>query len=218
MFDACDGRPLTAYFFRQHLILELEVLILCIGIKFRHSSRDLPGDPKNPKLKPGMANRYGPVLRAPFSNFSNACERRRFYVICDEWERKCYSLAIYVCARPRRRCGWRGWSQRMSTSSSSPLAPPIVLAIHPAADQVAHLGPDVVPVPGTSTFVQEKLGIPEVATMDVRSACCGAFQALTAARQFCLTGTYKTVLICACDVVPSVCGLFISLDSTQWIF
>ncbi len=44
-------------------------------------------------------------------------------------------------------------------------------------------------------------GIDEVATMDVRSACCGAFQALTTARQFLLTGAYRTVLVCAADVL-----------------
>lgn len=64
---------------------------------------------------------------------------------------------------------------------------------------VATCTPDY-PVPATSTYVQEKLGIAEVATMDVRSACCGAFQALTTARQYLLSGTYKTILVCACDV------------------
>eukprot|EP01128_Nolandella_sp_AFSM9_P001628 TRINITY_DN1186_c0_g1_i1.p1 TRINITY_DN1186_c0_g1~~TRINITY_DN1186_c0_g1_i1.p1 ORF type:complete len:244 (-),score=50.29 TRINITY_DN1186_c0_g1_i1:249-980(-) len=63
---------------------------------------------------------------------------------------------------------------------------------------VATCTPDF-PVPAESTLVQDKLGIDEVATLDVRSACCGAFQAFATALQFARTGYHKNILICAAD-------------------
>jgi len=56
------------------------------------------------------------------------------------------------------------------------------------------------PVPSTATIVQSTLGIPEVAAIDIRSACCGAMQGLITAMQYLRTGYYRNVVVCGCDV------------------
>lgn len=60
-------------------------------------------------------------------------------------------------------------------------------------------------VPPTSTLIQEKLGIAEVATMDVRSACSGSMQALIAGVQFIKSGHHRTIAVVGTDL-PSMFG------------
>jgi 3-oxoacyl-[acyl-carrier-protein] synthase-3 len=49
--------------------------------------------------------------------------------------------------------------------------------------------------PGTSCFLQAKLGIPGVAAIDLRQACSGFIYALSVGDQFIRSGMYKNILV-----------------------
>lgn len=74
---------------------------------------------------------------------------------------------------------------------------------------VATCTPDY-PVPSTATIVQEKLGLGEVAAIDIRSACSGFAQALTVASQFLKTGYYNTVMVIGSEVTSTTGNLDLS--------
>lgn len=54
--------------------------------------------------------------------------------------------------------------------------------------------------PGTGCFLQAKLGIPEIAVLDIRQQCTGFIYALSIADKFIQTGTYKNILIVGAEV------------------
>jgi len=54
--------------------------------------------------------------------------------------------------------------------------------------------------PGTGCFLQAKLGLPGVATLDIRQQCTGFIYALSIADQFVKTGMSKRVLIVGAEV------------------
>ncbi len=54
--------------------------------------------------------------------------------------------------------------------------------------------------PGSSCLLQEKLGIPGVATLDVRNQCTGFMYGLSVADQFIKTGMYDHVLVVGAEI------------------
>jgi len=54
--------------------------------------------------------------------------------------------------------------------------------------------------PGTSVFIQHKLGLGGCATLDIRQACSGFVYGLSIADQFIKTGMYKTVLLIGAEI------------------
>ncbi len=57
--------------------------------------------------------------------------------------------------------------------------------------------------PGTGCYMQEKLGTPGVATMDIRNQCTGFLYGLATADAFVRTGNYKNVLLVGAEVHSS---------------
>ena len=60
------------------------------------------------------------------------------------------------------------------------------------------------PCPATSCLVQEKLGSPQAAAMDVAAACSGFVYGLVMGQQFIATGTYRHVLVVGAEVLSRV--------------
>ncbi len=54
--------------------------------------------------------------------------------------------------------------------------------------------------PGTGCFLQAKLGIPEIAVLDIRQQCTGFLYALSIADKFILSGSHKNILIVGAEV------------------
>ena len=54
--------------------------------------------------------------------------------------------------------------------------------------------------PGTGCFLQTKLGIPGVPTLDIRQQCTGFIYGLSVADQFIKTGMYKNILLIGAEV------------------
>jgi 3-oxoacyl-[acyl-carrier-protein] synthase-3 len=64
-------------------------------------------------------------------------------------------------------------------------------------------------LPPTATLVQEKLGLPRLATTDVRSGCAGAVEALDLARLYLERGDYKTAVVVGVEAVsPLIVPVF----------
>jgi 3-oxoacyl-[acyl-carrier-protein] synthase-3 len=57
--------------------------------------------------------------------------------------------------------------------------------------------------PGTGCYMQAKLGLPGVATMDIRNQCTGFLYGLATADAFVRTGRYKNVLLVGAEVHSS---------------
>ena len=57
------------------------------------------------------------------------------------------------------------------------------------------------PLPATVTQVQDNLGLRRAATIEVRSGCCGAVQALDIAKLYLSTGQYRTALVIGTEVI-----------------
>ncbi len=57
--------------------------------------------------------------------------------------------------------------------------------------------------PGTSCYLQQKLGLPGVAAMDIRNQCTGFLYGLATADAFVRTGAYKNVLVVGAEVHSS---------------
>lgn len=64
---------------------------------------------------------------------------------------------------------------------------------------VATISPDH-DFPGTSCFLQQKLGLSGCAVLDIRQACSGFIYGMSIADQFIRTGMYKTVLLVGAEV------------------
>ncbi len=58
--------------------------------------------------------------------------------------------------------------------------------------------------PSTSCILQDRLGAKNAAAMDVSAGCTGFIYALTTARQFIATGTYKTILAVGVEVLSKI--------------
>ena len=56
-------------------------------------------------------------------------------------------------------------------------------------------------LPPMVTFVQEALGLPRCATMEIRSGCAGAVEALDVARLYLQGGTYRTALVIGSEAI-----------------
>ncbi|OUR97064.1 3-oxoacyl-ACP synthase [Halobacteriovorax marinus] len=54
--------------------------------------------------------------------------------------------------------------------------------------------------PGTGCFLQEKLGIPEIAVFDIRQQCTGFIYGLSLADKFIASGSHKNVLLVGAEV------------------
>ncbi len=54
--------------------------------------------------------------------------------------------------------------------------------------------------PGAGCFLQEKMGLPGVPSMDIRNACTGFIYALSTADKFIKTGTYKNILVVGAEI------------------
>jgi len=54
--------------------------------------------------------------------------------------------------------------------------------------------------PGTGCFLQDKLGIPEIAVLDIRQQCSGYLYGLSIADKFVCSGQYKNILVVGSEV------------------
>lgn len=60
-------------------------------------------------------------------------------------------------------------------------------------------------LPPASTLVQEKLGLRSCATVDIRSGCAGAVEALDFARLYLERGTFDTAVVVGVEVISPLC-------------
>ncbi len=67
----------------------------------------------------------------------------------------------------------------------------------------ATITPDV-PWPATACFIQRELGAAHAACFDIEAACTGFIYALSLARNFIVTGMYRTVLVVASEVLTRI--------------
>jgi 3-oxoacyl-[acyl-carrier-protein] synthase-3 len=71
-------------------------------------------------------------------------------------------------------------------------------------------------LPPTSTFVQEKLGLTQCATMDIRSGCAGAVEALDVARMYLERGAYNTAVVVGSEAIsPLIVPVFLGQDPNR---
>ncbi|RSL31213.1 ketoacyl-ACP synthase III [Salibacterium salarium] len=68
---------------------------------------------------------------------------------------------------------------------------------------VATVTPDY-PFPSVSSLLQERLGAPKAAAMDISAACAGFIYGLATAEQFIKTGMYKHVLVIGAEKLSKV--------------
>ncbi|MBC7711715.1 MAG: ketoacyl-ACP synthase III [Rhizobacter sp.] len=54
--------------------------------------------------------------------------------------------------------------------------------------------------PGTGCFLQAKLGIPEIAVLDIRQQCTGFIYGISIADKFLLSGSHKNILVVGAEV------------------
>jgi 3-oxoacyl-[acyl-carrier-protein] synthase-3 len=55
-------------------------------------------------------------------------------------------------------------------------------------------------LPGTSAFLQAKLGVKGCAILDIRNQCTGFIYAVSIADQFIQTGMYERILVVGCEI------------------
>jgi 3-oxoacyl-[acyl-carrier-protein] synthase-3 len=68
-------------------------------------------------------------------------------------------------------------------------------------------------LPPTATFVQEKLGLRRCATMDVRSGCAGAVEAMDVARLYLGEGLYENAVVVGVEMIsPLIVPIFLGQD------
>lgn len=60
------------------------------------------------------------------------------------------------------------------------------------------------PFPATACYIQERIGAKKAAALDINAACSGYIYGLEIARQFIATGTYKTILVVAAEVMSRI--------------
>jgi 3-oxoacyl-[acyl-carrier-protein] synthase-3 len=71
-------------------------------------------------------------------------------------------------------------------------------------------------LPPTSTFVQEKLGLTKCATMDIRSGCAGAVEALDVARMYLERGAYDYAVVVGSEAIsPLSVPVFLGQDPNR---
>lgn len=63
----------------------------------------------------------------------------------------------------------------------------------------ATLSPDYT-FPGSGVFLQDKLGVPEIGALDVRTQCSGFIYSLSIADQYIRTGMYRRILVVGAEV------------------
>jgi len=68
---------------------------------------------------------------------------------------------------------------------------------------VATITPDM-PFPATSCLIQEKLGAKRAACFDISAACSGFIHAVTVAKQFVASGTYKNALVVGAETLSTI--------------
>jgi 3-oxoacyl-[acyl-carrier-protein] synthase III len=61
-------------------------------------------------------------------------------------------------------------------------------------------------LPPTSTFVQERLGLERCATVDIRSGCAGAVEALDFARLYLEHGDYDNAVVVGSETISPLCA------------
>jgi 3-oxoacyl-[acyl-carrier-protein] synthase-3 len=71
-------------------------------------------------------------------------------------------------------------------------------------------------LPPTATFVQEKLGLKRCATMDVRSGCAGAVEALDVARLYLERGLYDNAVVVGVEAIsPLIVPVFLGQEANR---
>jgi 3-oxoacyl-[acyl-carrier-protein] synthase-3 len=66
------------------------------------------------------------------------------------------------------------------------------------------------PLPAAVTFVQERLGLPRCAVIEVRSGCAGAVQALDIARRYLADGSARTAVVIGSEAIsPLLAPVFL---------
>lgn len=71
-------------------------------------------------------------------------------------------------------------------------------------------------LPPTATFVQEKLGRERMATLDVRSGCAGAVEALDVARMYLERGQYETAVVVGSEAIsPLIVPVFLGTEPSR---
>jgi len=69
---------------------------------------------------------------------------------------------------------------------------------------VATVTPDYVGFPATACVVQDKLGAPQAAAMDISAACTGFIYGLETARAYIEAGIYRTVLVIGTETLSKI--------------
>ncbi len=69
---------------------------------------------------------------------------------------------------------------------------------------VATCTPDYANMPATASLVQNALGAPSAAAVDMNAVCSGFVYALTTGSQFILTGAYRSVLVIGAEVFTRI--------------
>jgi len=68
-------------------------------------------------------------------------------------------------------------------------------------------------LPPTATFVQEKLGLERLATVDIRSGCAGAVEALDLARMYLERGDHRTAVVVGSEAIsPLIVPVFLGIE------
>ena len=68
-------------------------------------------------------------------------------------------------------------------------------------------------LPPTATFVQEKLGLERLVTVDIRSGCAGAVEALDLARMYLERGQYRTAVVVGVEAIsPLIVPVFLGQE------
>jgi 3-oxoacyl-[acyl-carrier-protein] synthase-3 len=71
-------------------------------------------------------------------------------------------------------------------------------------------------LPPTATFVQEKLGLEKLATVDIRSGCAGAVEALDIARLYLEQGKYRTAVVVGSEAIsPLIVPIFLGQEARR---
>lgn len=71
-------------------------------------------------------------------------------------------------------------------------------------------------LPATSTFVQDRLGLTRCASVDIRSGCAGAVEALDLARMYLERGAYETAVVVGTEAIsPLIVPLFAGQDPNR---
>jgi 3-oxoacyl-[acyl-carrier-protein] synthase-3 len=71
-------------------------------------------------------------------------------------------------------------------------------------------------LPPSSTLVQERLGLSKCATIDIRSGCAGAVEALDIARMYLERGTFETAVVVGSEAIsPLIVPIFLGKEASR---